>query len=487
MSDYTLLANYLESMDGVSITCVGDVMLDRFLYGSIERISPEAPVPVIHVQRESMMLGGAGNVVRNLSALGARARFVAAAGKDRSAAEIDRLLAAEPMVLYDLIIEAERQTSVKTRYIAGSQQVLRADRETVRSLSAAGREALLQAARAALRESAILVLSDYKKGVLDEGIAGELISMADAAGKPVVVDPKGRDYERYRGADVLTPNRNELSEASGLPVMSAEDAIVAGRRLIERHGVGAVVATLGADGMAYVTSSGDSNHLPAAALEVVDVSGAGDTVVATLAAMLAAGADLPQAVKIANTAAGLVVAKVGTAVTTVDEILEALRHSDVQIAEHKVRTLEAACAQVATWRRKGLSVGFTNGCFDLVHPGHISLLLQARRHCDRLVVGVNSDDSVRRLKGPTRPVQVEAARAVVLASLAMVDLVLIFDEDTPLRLIEALRPDVLVKGADYQIDQVVGADVVQTYGGKVVLAKLEAGFSTTSTIMQMST
>lgn len=311
--------------------------------------------------------------------------------------------------------------------------------------------------------------------------------MADAAGKPVVVDPKGRDYERYRGADVLTPNRNELSEASGLPVMSAEDAIVAGRRLIERHGVGAVVATLGADGMAYVTSSGDSNHLPAAALEVFDVSGAGDTVVATLAAMLAAGADLPQAVKIANTAAGLVVAKVGTAVTTVDEILEALRHSDVQIAEHKVRTLEAACAQVATWRRKGLSVGFTNGCFDLVHPGHISLLLQARRHCDRLVVGVNSDDSVRRLKGPTRPVQVEAARAVVLASLAMVDLVLIFDEDTPLRLIEALRPDVLVKGADYQIDQVVGADVVQTYGGKVVLAKLEAGFSTTSTIMQMST
>lgn len=486
MSDYGVLSQHLASVAGVGITCVGDVMLDDFQFGVIKRISPEAPVPVVHVQRESKMLGGAGNVIRNLSALGARARLVAAAGEDRAAGEIDRLLAETLGVVYDLIVEPARETSVKTRYIASSQQVLRADRETVRPLSPEGRSSLLQAARAALRESAMLVLSDYKKGVLDDGVAAELIAMADASGKPVVVDPKGRDYAAYRGANVVTPNRPELAEATGLRVASPEDAVAAGRQLIERHGFGAVLATLGADGMAYVTGDGDCGHLPAEAREVFDVSGAGDTVIATLAAMLAAGADLPSAAHIANVAAGIVVGKVGTAVTTVGEILDALRHEDVSAAEHKVKTLEAACDQVAVWRRKGQRVGFTNGCFDLIHPGHISLLTQARRHCDRLVVGLNTDDSTRRLKGPARPVQSEAARAVVLASLAMVDLVVLFEDDTPIGLVEALRPDVLVKGADYRLDQVVGADLVQSWGGKVVLAKLEPGFSTSSTIERLN-
>lgn len=486
MSDYTVLAHYLEALEDVSVTCVGDVMLDRFLYGRIERISPEAPIPIIQVQKESMMLGGAGNVVRNLSYLGAHARLVAVAGEDQAATEIERLLSAEGKVVYDLIIEAKRESSVKTRYIAGNQQVLRADRESVRSLSAAGRTTLLKAARAALRESAVLVLSDYKKGVLDEGIAAELIGMANACGKPVIVDPKGRDYERYRGADIVTPNRVELSEATSMQVTSADDAVVASRALIERHGFGTVLATLGPDGMAYVTSDGDSEHLPAQALEVFDISGAGDTVIATLAAMLASGTDLPHAAKISNVAAGIVVGKVGTAVTTVNEILDALRRKDVSAAEHKIKPLDTAGDHVAVWRRKGFRVGFTNGCFDLIHPGHISLLVQACRHCDRLVVGLNTDDSARRLKGSSRPVQSEAARAVVLASLAMVDMVVLFDEDTPIRLIEMLRPDLLVKGADYQLDQVVGAELVQSYGGNVLLAKVEPGFSTTSTILQMT-
>lgn len=485
MTDTTTLARFLESLSEVNVACVGDGMLDRYLYGSIERISPEAPVPVIRVQREATTLGGAGNVVRNLAALGAHAHLVAATGEDEAAAEIARLLAGDPRVSFQLIGEAQRDSTVKTRYIAGSQQVLRADRESLRPLTPTGRARLLAAAAQALERSAVVVLSDYDKGVLRDGVAGELIALAAAAGKPVIIDPKGRDFARYRGADVVTPNRPELSEAAGLPIASPEAAIAAGRALIARYGFGAVVATLGADGMALVSADGESGHLPAEAREVFDVSGAGDTVVATLAAMLAAGADLSQAARIANVAAGLVVGKIGTAVTTADEILDALRQADVSTAGHKIRSLEAACDVVAIWRRSSLKVGFTNGCFDLIHPGHVSLLTQARRHCDRLIVGLNTDASVRRLKGPTRPVQAETARAVVLASLAMVDLVVLFGEDTPIRLIEALRPDVLVKGADYRLDQVVGADVVQSSGGKVILADLEPGFSTSATIRQL--
>jgi D-alpha,beta-D-heptose 7-phosphate 1-kinase (EC 2.7.1.-)/D-beta-D-heptose 1-phosphate adenylyltransferase (EC 2.7.7.-) len=407
MNDDRPLFRRIEAMDGIGVACVGDVMLDEFLYGTIERISPEAPVPVIRVQRAAQTLGGAGNVVRNLAALGAHGRLIAAVGDDSAAGEIDRLLVAEPRVTHGLVVEAGRTTTVKSRYVAGSQQVLRADRESVRSLSPAARRSLFDAVRTALDGAVVLVLSDYDKGVLHDGVAAELIGIARAAGVRVIVDPKGRDYGRYRGADVVTPNRPELSEVTGEQVATPEAALIAARVLLDRHGFGAVLATLGADGMVFVTSGGGSGHLPAEAREVFDVSGAGDTVVAALAAMLAAGSDLAQAARFANAAAGIVVGKVGTAVTTRDEILEALRREEVAGAEHKIRSLGSASDRVAVWRRKALRVGFTNGCFDLLHPGHISLLRQARQRCDRLVVGLNTDESVRRLKGPSRPVQTE--------------------------------------------------------------------------------
>jgi D-beta-D-heptose 7-phosphate kinase/D-beta-D-heptose 1-phosphate adenosyltransferase len=486
MSEGSGLIDRVGALTAVRVLVVGDVMLDRFVYGAVERISPEAPIPVLRVERETAMLGGAGNVVRNLVALGARSRLASVVGDDAAGEELRALLSAETGLAFSLVTAPSRRTTLKSRFLAGNQQIMRADRETVAALSQGIRAAVIESALTLLADSAVLILSDYGKGVLDDGVAGDLIAIARATGTPVVVDPKGRDYARYRGADVITPNRSELGEATGRSIADAAAAEAAARRLIDSHNFGSVVATLGKDGMVLVPAGAAAHHLPAEAREVFDVSGAGDTVVATMAAALAGGATAQEAAALANVAAGIVVGKVGTAVAYASELETTIRHRVLSDAEAKVVPLAPALDRVEAWRRQGLRIGFTNGCFDLLHPGHVSLLTQARRACDRLIVGLNSDDSVARLKGPSRPVQREEARAAVLASLTAVDLVVIFGDDTPIGLIEAVRPDVLVKGADYRPDQVVGGDVVRGWGGTVMLARLEPGFSTTATIARIA-
>lgn len=483
MSPRSALLPLVDRLAGARVACIGDVMLDRYVRGRAERISPEAPIPVLSVEDEAVMPGGAGNVARNLAALGAEARLVGLVGDDAGAGQLAALLRGQPRTHAALVEDPGRQTTIKTRYLAGSQQVLRADRETLAPPPAAARERLLTAALAAVEASAVVVLSDYGKGALSQGLAEEMLARAAALGRPAVVDPKGRDYARYRGATVVAPNRVELTAAVGAEVARGCEAEAA-RALIARFGFPAVLATLGRDGMLLVTNE-DVLTLPAEAREVFDVSGAGDTVVATLAAAMAAGAPLAEAAALANVAAGLVVAKVGTAVVQREELSAALRRRELMAGEGKIANALNAADRAGRWRRQGLSVGFTNGCFDLLHPGHVSLLAQARAACDRLVVGLNADASVARLKGAGRPVQGEAARATVLASLASVDLVVVFAEDTPQRLIEALRPDVLVKGADYRLEQIVGADLVAGWGGQVVLARLEPGYSTSQTIARM--
>ncbi|CDK99062.1 fused heptose 7-phosphate kinase; heptose 1-phosphate adenyltransferase [Magnetospirillum gryphiswaldense MSR-1 v2] len=486
MTELSVLADRVAGLKDKPVLCVGDAMLDRFIYGAVERISPEAPIPVLRIEREAAMLGGAGNVVRNLVALGAVPTFVAVVGDDDAGREVGRLLGDHAGIDPCLVVESQRQTTIKTRFFASAQQLLRADRETSQALAATSVRQVLDRAGTLIGRSGAVVLSDYGKGVLSVPVPAELIKVAKECGVPVVVDPKGTDYSRYRGATVLTPNRKELFEATGMNVADDAGIVAACRHLITSCGVGAVLATRSQDGMTLVTDDGQVHHLPAQAREVFDVSGAGDTVVATLAAVLAAGGSLLDGARLANVAAGIVVAKVGTAVAYADEVVAALHHDDLCLGETKVLGWEGARDQVEIWRRKGESVGFTNGCFDLLHPGHISLLTQARAACDRLVVGLNSDASVARLKGPTRPVQSEAARATVLASLSMVDMVVIFGEDTPLELIRHLRPDVLVKGADYTVATVVGADDVIGWGGRVVLANLVEGQSTTNTIKKMN-
>ena len=331
-------------------------------------------------------------------------------------------------------------------------------------------------------------MSDYGKGLLTDSILGALISAARGKGRPIIVDPKGSDYTRYRGATAITPNRRELSEASGMPAGSTDEIVAAARHIIETAGIGAVLVTRSQDGMTYVSGNpGEAPlHFDAVAREVFDVSGAGDTVVAVLAASLGRGIPVAEGIELANAAAGIVVGKMGTAVAYASELAAAFRAHDLLQGEVKVASPDMIAKRAEEWRKQGLKVGFTNGCFDLLHPGHVSLMRQAKAACDRLIVGLNSDASVARLKGPARPVQSEAARAAVLASLASVDGIAIFGEDTPQELIEMIRPDVLVKGADYTVETVVGAEFVQSYGGKVVLAGLEDGHSTTATIARMN-
>lgn len=483
---HSRLAAYVSALDSACVLCVGDIMLDRFVSGAVDRISPEAPIPVLRVLRETSMLGGAGNVVRNLVGLKARALFLSTVGDDSAGREIADMLGDLPLVTPSLEVETGRQTGIKIRYIAGSQQLLRTDRETVKDIAPERAASLLAGLSAQVTQCRAMVLSDYGKGVLTADVIRTSLDLAIAAGVPTVVDPKGRDYSIYRGATVVTPNRKELNDATGLPTQTDSEVILAARQLIDSCGIQNVLATRSQDGMTLVQADGTVTHLPAEAREVFDVSGAGDTVVATLAAALAAGASLTDAAELANVAAGIVVGKVGTAAVTTHELVETLHHQDLESSDAKVLEQDRAVERVDLWRRRGQSVGFTNGCFDLLHPGHLSLLRQARAACDRLVVGLNTDASVKRLKGDSRPIQSEAARAAVLAALQMVDAVVLFGEDTPYDLICALRPDVLVKGADYTVETVVGADVVMAAGGKVVLAQLEPGQSTTNTIRKMT-
>jgi D-beta-D-heptose 7-phosphate kinase/D-beta-D-heptose 1-phosphate adenosyltransferase len=472
----------VRALKRASVLVVGDAMLDRYVYGVVRRISPEAPVPVLAVEREVAMPGGAGNVVRNLTAVGAAVAFVSVVGDDQAGSDLTGLIGGQPGVEPWLLVQGGRHTTTKTRFIANGQHMLRADQEVVQGIHPRLADRMVKIAADAVAATAILVLSDYGKGVLDGDTAKRLIDAAQAAGRRVVVDPKGRDYGRYAGADIVTPNRAELAEATGMPVDTEEAILAAMRALQAAHGFGAVLVTRSEDGMTLLDAD-RVHHFPAEAEEVHDVSGAGDTVVSTLAAGLAGGLPLPVAARLANIAGGIVVGKVGTAVAREEDLLEAL--TPERGALRKVMSRTAALEQVERWRRRGWRVGFTNGCFDLLHPGHVHLLEQARSWCDRLVVGLNTDASVKRLKGAARPIQHEAARAAVLASLATVDCVTLFDEDTPIELIRALRPEVLVKGSDYTVEQVVGGDIVLDYGGQVKLAQLLPGNSTTATVARI--
>ncbi|NOG71210.1 bifunctional D-glycero-beta-D-manno-heptose-7-phosphate kinase/D-glycero-beta-D-manno-heptose 1-phosphate adenylyltransferase HldE [Roseicella sp. DB1501] len=475
----------MVDFSALRILVLGDVMLDRFLYGAVERISPEAPVPVVRLGRTLAMPGGAGNVARNISALGGQAVLVGLVGRDAAAAEFRSLLAADPR-LVDALVEGEgRPTICKMRVIAGNQQVVRLDDEVSAPADAAEQAALTGVVEAALPGCQALILSDYAKGVLAPAVIAAAIAAAKRQGIPVLADPKSEDFALYRGADCLTPNARELGRAARLPVGTEAEVAAAARKVMAAAGLPALLCTRAEKGMTLVRADGAVESVPAEAREVFDVSGAGDTVIATLALAHAAGRSLGEAMRLANAAAGIVVGKLGTATVSADELAHALRAGGgapdpVALLDHA-----AALRQVRDWQAHGLRVGFANGCFDILHAGHVALLGAARRRCDRLVVALNTDASTARLKGPTRPVNPLADRAAVIAALAAVDAVVAFEEDTPLELIRLLRPEVLIKGADYRIDQVVGADLVQAAGGEVALIELLPGRSTTGLVTRL--
>ncbi len=475
-----------DAFNTARVLCCGDIMLDRYIYGTVNRISPEAPIPVLSIERESNMLGGAGNVVRNVAALGGLPILNTVIGDDPAGASIKALLSQDGVSSSDMITVRHRSTAIKTRYLAGNHQLLRADHEILANINNATIKKVISAVKKAMKTSGSVVISDYGKGVLVPDVIAGIIDAAHRAGKPVIVDPKGRDYGRYQGADLVTPNKAELAEAVGHALNADCDIIDAARSLVMQYDLGGVLVTRSHEGMTLVTAEGEVTHLSAEAREVFDVSGAGDTVVAAIATAMAAGANLIDAITIANICAGVVVGKAGTAACYGSEFSFAVNHQSTNAAEQKILDLDPLLHQVRQWRNTGKTIGFTNGCFDLLHMGHISLLKQAGQACDRLIVGLNSDVSVNQLKGPDRPIQNETARATILAALSDVAGVVIFDDATPFRLIDAIKPDVLVKGSDYTVDKVVGADIVLGWGGKVLLADIIDGHSTTGTISRMA-
>ena len=485
MVELQILRRLARGLPSAKVLCVGDIMLDRFIHGAVERISPEGPIPVLLVKHEVEMLGGVGNVAANLSALGAKAGLYSVVGSDDAGRRIETLLESLEGCRPLLLIDPNRPSTVKTRCVSQRQQMLRIDREVSTPLNEEQIDELVTRMRANFAHYDVLLISDYKKGVLAQRVISELIVHAKQQGLAVLADPKGTDYSLYIGATVITPNRAELAAATGLPTVTDAQVETACGALIEKFGFESVLATRSEDGMSLVTRDGASEHIKPMAREVFDVAGAGDTVIAIMAAALATGATLFECASLANLAAGIVVGKFGTATTSVDELLSELRDTESKRFEDKIVDLDSAMRILEDWRRAKLSIGFTNGCFDLLHPGHVTILATAKAQCDRLIVGLNSDASIARLKGAGRPLQGELARATVLASLASTDLIVPFEEDTPLMLLERLRPDLLLKGADYKIDEVVGAELVRSYGGNVKLLDLVPGHSTTSLVRKM--
>jgi D-beta-D-heptose 7-phosphate kinase/D-beta-D-heptose 1-phosphate adenosyltransferase len=466
-----------------TILCIGDVMLDEFIYGDVSRISPEAPAPVIAVAREHVIVGGAGNVARNIASLGARCHFVGVIGDDLAGKTLKASFGeAEGKIVPHLVVDSSRPTTRKLRFVSEhhSTHLLRADWEKANPVSSKVEAALIKQALAAMPRAGAVVISDYAKGVLTPRVIRAVINRARKLKKPVIVDPKGHDYSIYRGATVITPNRKELADSTRMAVGTSEELETAAESLSRLVGARAVLVTLSEHGMMLHVRNAEPVLVPAYSVKVLDVSGAGDTVVAVLASMLAMGADFESAMRAANASAAVVVGKQGTATVSAAELRSRILPSATLAPEEKIvfdwKELERPLAE---WRAQGLRIGFTNGVFDLLHPGHVKVLAQSRGLCDRLVVGLNSDASVKRLKGKDRPIQPEHARAEVLAALEAVDLVAVFEQDTPLELIKRVKPTVLVKGGDYRPNQVVGREIVEAQGGEVVLVDLVQGFSTT--------
>jgi D-beta-D-heptose 7-phosphate kinase / D-beta-D-heptose 1-phosphate adenosyltransferase len=457
-------------------------MLDEFVYGEVSRISPEAPAQVIAVSRQETVIGGAGNVARNIASLGVQCLFVGVVGEDEPGRQLMSALLEEPQIEPYLVIDRARPTTRKVRFVSEhySTHLLRADWELSTPIDSACEESVIAHAIAIMPRAGAIVLSDYAKGVLTPRVIRAIIAAARQASKPLIVDPKGLDFTVYRGATLITPNRRELADATRRVAQTDAEIAAAASELAAMVESEAVLVTRSEQGMTLVVAGGAPVHVPAYPVKIRDVSGAGDTVVAVLSVLLAMGADFEPATRAANAAAAVVVGKRGTATVSANELRSRILPTASLASQAKiVFDWSLLDERLNEWRQQGQRIGFTNGCFDLLHPGHVRLLAEARAACDRLVVGLNSDASVARLKGDGRPIQREQGRADVLAALEAVDLVVVFAQDTPLELIKKVRPTVLVKGGDYRREEVVGYDIVEAMGGEVLLVDLVPGYSTT--------
>ena len=489
-----LLTSYIDRFSKVRTLVIGDIMLDRFIYGKVERISPEAPVPVFKFHHEKQMLGGAGNVVANLAALGCKVKFIGIIGKDENGAKLSQKLI-ETGAHSHLLKLNNYPTIVKTRLIAGNNHLLRADQEEILPVIGELLPKFKKILTQAVKNVDIVLISDYNKGLLTSVTTRMIIDICHSYGKHIIIDPKGTDYGKYAGATLIKPNLKEFSEAVGrqydpLGADFHRDIRNGAQVLFERYGIKNLLVTLSEHGMIFIPSDNpdDLQQIPTEAKEVFDVSGAGDTSLATLGAALGADVPIKEAMKLANLAAGIVVGKLGTATVTAGELKTALSQretaEDGWTQKKKIITLQQAENIIRQLKEQGKTVGFTNGCFDCCHLGHLNSFMQTKKLCDVLIVALNSDASVKRRKGPKRPLQDEKTRAMLLASLEFVDYVIVFDDETSLPLVEKLRPDVIAKEG-YTLDQWPEARFVLSYGGRAVTLKRLEGYSTSNLVNKL--
>ncbi len=474
--DARILAERLLSLQGSPIMVVGDVMLDRFVDGTVSRLSPEAPVPILEKALDSIMPGGAANVAINLARLGCDVRLLSVTGGDAAGRQLAQILGSNLAIDFHQVVDNTRPTTTKTRFRADKQQVLRVDEEVTTPLDGSTATQLVSSVADSLPGVKLVVLSDYAKGAVPPDVIAQIKTLAGKAGIPFVTDPKLADFSVYAGSQILTPNLSELRTAAMIAGDDLEDIAAAASKLAKSHELGSILVTLSARGMLLARADGTWDHDPARAREVFDVSGAGDTVIAMIAAALAGGVTEAEAVQLANIAAGVVVGKAGTATVSPGEIIAMTGPATPDL---DVAGLVTSCE---AWRAQGARIGFANGCFDLLHPGHMHLLKTAAASCDRLIVGLNSDASVKRLKGDSRPIQSARQRAAVMASLPLVDGVAVFAEDTPLELITALQPDIIFKGGDYRPEDVVGGEIAAARGGEVIIIPTLGNHSSSSLI-----
>jgi D-beta-D-heptose 7-phosphate kinase/D-beta-D-heptose 1-phosphate adenosyltransferase len=471
----------LSAFAAQTVLCIGDVVLDEFVYGDVSRLSAEAPTPVLLARRTAQMIGGAGNVARNVAALGGKCVYVGVIGDDETGRALEAAFAAESRIDCRLVVEKGRISTRKMRFVSEkhSTHVARADWETAAPVTETTEDEIIGYALKSLPQSTAVVLADYALGVLTKRVLRAVVDAANKAGKPVIVDPRGRDYTGYAGATLIKPNRQQLVDVVNRNVETDAEVADAAAEIRRATGAKAVLVTRSEAGMTLVTGDAPPVHVSAYPVAVKDVSGAGDTVSAALALCPVMDSGFDTAMRVANAAAAVAVSKRGTATVTLPELRARLMGSSHEKILYGWSELDA---RLEAWRAQGLRIGFTNGVFDLLHPGHIKIVTAARAACDRLVLGLNSDASVRRLKGQDRPVQNVAARGEMLAALEAVDLVVVFEEDTPEELIARVKPVVLVKGGDYKGADLPGRKTVEALGGEVILVDLLPGHSTTAMV-----
>lgn len=477
--------NAIENFKNKKILVIGDILLDIYSFGKVERISPEAPVQIFEVLNEEKRLGGAGNVLNNLLELGINANICSVVGENEFGFTVRKILQEKNIETSSIFFTKKDRYSYKNRLISVdyNHQVLRIDRETKDEIDTASENMIIEFVVGKIKEFDAIIISDYLKGLVTESLLEKVIKICAKNKVPLIIDPKGKDYRKYKNATIITPNKKEAEIASGILINDSESLKKAGIKLLEELNLEALLITLGKDGMAFFTQK-DFFSIPAKAKEVYDVSGAGDTVIATLTAGIVAGLDWKDAVELSNIAAGIVVGKLGTQPVTKEELLNELDLD--RINNKKIVDIDELLVHLKKVKEGNKKVVFTNGCFDLLHVGHVDLLTKAKKLGDILIVGLNSDNSVKRLKGENRPIINQQQRATLLAALNAVDYVVIFEEDTPLELIKKIKPDFLVKGKDYKKEEVVGKEIVESYGGKVELIDLLKGISTTTIVEKIS-